>query len=62
VPWFRVRRMMSNLLTNRGVQSTVLTAVTLAIITAVAYQPLLLAIWAVWAVVAVVAIVGAVRS
>ena len=54
--------MMSNLLTNRGVQSTVLTAVTLAIITAVAYQPLLLAIWAVWAVVAVVAIVGAVRS
>lgn len=54
--------MMSNLLTNRGVQASTVTAATLAIITAVAYHPLLLVVWAAWAVVAVVAIVGAVRS
>lgn len=53
---------MSNLLTNRGVQAATVTAGILAILTAVSYQPLLLAVWAAWAVIAAVAIVGAVRS
>ncbi|MGV0625386.1 hypothetical protein [Mycolicibacter minnesotensis] len=54
--------MMSNLLTDRGVQASIATASTLAIVTVVAYQPLLLAMWGVWAVAMVFAVVRAVRS
>lgn len=53
---------MSNLLTNRGIQATTAAAATLAILTAVAYQPALLAAWAIWAVLAVLAIISARRS
>lgn len=53
---------MSNLLTNRGIQATTATAGVLAILTAVAYQPPLLAAWAIWAVLAALAIIGARRS
>lgn len=50
---------MSNLLTDRGIQASTAAAAVLALITAVAYSPPLLAIWVAWAAVTMWAIIRA---